>query len=64
MYSEGELKSWIAILLPLLIALVCMAELWPYLRAGRFGLGGVIVLMVAGVCVGIAWGAFQARRKG
>lgn len=48
---------------PLLIAAILLAEVIPTLRRGTLGPTHVAALMVAGICLGIAWAAFRARRR-
>lgn len=55
------MKSWWAILLPLVIGVIGLAEFIPRLRTGAFGMSQVLGLMIVGVCFGIAWGAAAAR---
>jgi hypothetical protein len=50
------------IIVPLLIAALLLAEVIPTLRHGTLGPAHVAALMVAGICLGIAWAAFRARR--
>lgn len=57
------MKSWWAILLPLAIGVIGLAEFIPRFRAGAFGTPQILGLMIVGVCFGIAWGAASARFK-
>lgn len=57
------MKSWWAILLPLAIAVIGLAEFLPRLQSGAFGVTQILGLMIVGVCLGVAWGAASARFK-
>ena len=57
------MKNALPILLPLLVAVVLLAEVIPTLRRGTLGPAHFAALIVAGVCIGIAFAAFQARRR-
>ncbi|MGH9477201.1 MAG: hypothetical protein ACRD1C_12850 [Terriglobales bacterium] len=57
------MKSWGAILLPLAVALIGLAEFLPRLMTGTFGTPQVLGLMIIGICLGVAGAAAQARFK-
>jgi hypothetical protein len=57
------MKNALPILLPLLVAVVLLAEVIPTLRRRTLGPAHFAALIVAGICLGIAWAAFQARRR-
>ncbi|HET9784626.1 MAG TPA: hypothetical protein VFP94_06670 [Terriglobales bacterium] len=57
------MKRLTLILVPLLIAVVLLAEVIPSVRRGTLGPAHVAALMVAGICLGIAYAALRARRR-
>ncbi|TAN20653.1 MAG: hypothetical protein EPN33_14910 [Acidobacteria bacterium] len=57
------MKSWWAILLPLAIGVIGLAEFIPRFRTGAFGTQQIFGLVIVGICFGIAWGAASARFK-
>lgn len=57
------MKSWAAILLPLAVGVIGLAEFLPRMRTGPFGTPQIIGLMIIGICFGIAGAAAQARFK-
>jgi len=55
-------KSRALIVVPMVIAAILVAEVIPTLRHGTLGPAHVAALMVAGVCIGVAYAAFKAGR--
>ncbi|HEY8054973.1 MAG TPA: hypothetical protein VIE13_03575 [Terriglobales bacterium] len=56
------MKSRALIVAPLVVAAILVAEVIPTLRHGTLGPAHVAALMVAGVCIGVAYAAFKAGR--
>jgi hypothetical protein len=57
------MKKWVAVVLPLTLALCLLAEVIPTIRRGGLRPAHVAALMVAGICIGIAGAAVRGLRR-